>query len=300
MQNGFLVDNWKLSKDPKIREWAREWAREGGHTSERARTTVWTRAEVDLPAEIPASTVECYSAPARTDGQDSSPAVEAHTASHTSRPQDRSLQSSSAASRGSTQHVDSPRTPSAPSPKALALGNGRLHLSNILSHPPAQPDYPPRLSGIDPQHVQMVPPPLPSSSDEVIAYVAARASLNETLPVTGSDKIPSTQTPDPEQSPRPRSPGHSRLTPQLLDWGSEVGRIREMMSQLEERKTKKTTIFEEAQELQQKKEEAVALAVQLEADVQEARKRMSAASQEAEEFENEVKKRTAGLLGSVS
>ncbi|KAK3615676.1 hypothetical protein LTR56_026451 [Elasticomyces elasticus] len=144
----------------------------------------------------------------------------------------------------------------------------------------------------------MVPPPPPSSSEKAVGYIAARASLNETLPETGSDKTPSTQTPDPEQSPRPRSPGHSRLTPQLLDWGSEVGRIREMMSQLEERKTRKTRIFKEAQELQHKKEEAVALAVQLEADVQEARKRVNAASQEAEEFENEVKKRTAILLGS--
>ncbi|KAK3614482.1 hypothetical protein LTR22_027765 [Elasticomyces elasticus] len=72
------------------------------------------------------------------------------------------------------------------------------------------------------------------------------------------------------------------------------------MSQLEERKTRKTMIFKEAQELQHKKEEAVALAMQLEADVQEAKKRMNAASQEAEEFENEVKKRTAILLGSVS
>ncbi|KAK4888688.1 hypothetical protein LTR49_028832, partial [Elasticomyces elasticus] len=135
-------------------------------------------------------------------------------------------------------------------------------------------------------------------SDEAAAYVVARASLNETLPETGSDKAPPTQTPDPEQSPRPRSPGQSRLTPQLLDWGSEVGRIREVMSQLEERKTRKTRIFKEAQELQQKKEEAVAVAVQLEADVQEAGKRMNAASQEAEEFENEVKKRTVILLGS--
>ncbi|KAK5705819.1 GTP-binding protein Rho1 [Elasticomyces elasticus] len=303
MQNGFLVDHWRLnhskSKDPKIREWAREWAREGGHTSERARTTVWTRAEVDLPAEVPAFTVECYSATARTDGQDDGPAVEAHTASHTSRPQDRSLQSSSAGSRGSTQHVSSPRTPSAPPPlRGLALGNGQLHLSNILSHPPAHPDYPPSISGIDSHHVQMVPPPPPSSSEEAVGYIPAGASLNETLPETTSDKTQSTQTPDPEQSPRPESLGHSRLTPQLLDWGSEVGRIREMMSQLEERKTRKTTIFKEAQELQQKKEEAVAVAVQLEADVQEARKRMNAASQEAEEFENEVKKRTAMLLGS--
>ncbi|KAK3614553.1 hypothetical protein LTR56_027176 [Elasticomyces elasticus] len=292
--------NHSRSKDPKIREWAREWAREVGQTSERARTTVWTRVEVDLPAEIPASAVECYSATARTDGQDNGPAVEAHTASHTSRPQDRSMQSSSAASHGSTQHVDSPRTPSAPPPRAIALGNGRLHLSNILSHLPAQPDYPPSLSSIDPHHVQAVPPPAPCSSEEAVGYVAARASLNESLPETGSDKTPSTQVPDPEQSPRPRSPGQSRLTPQLLDWGSEVGRIREMMSQLEERKTRKTRIFKEAQELQHKKEEAVAVAVQLEADVQEARKRMNAASQEAEEFENEVKKRTAILLGSVS
>ncbi|KAK3615723.1 hypothetical protein LTR22_027327, partial [Elasticomyces elasticus] len=288
------------SKDPKIREWAREWAREVGQTSERARTTVWTRVEVDLSAEIPASAVECYSATARTDGQDNSPAVEAHTASHTSRPQDRSIQSSSAASHGSTQHVDSPRTPSAPPPRAIALGNGRLHLSNILSHPPAQRDYPPSLSSIDPHHVQAVPPPAPSSSEEAVGYVAARASLNESLPETGSDKTPSTQIPDPEQSPRPRSPGRSRLTPQLLDWGSEVGRIREMMSELEERKTRKTRILKEAQELQQKKEEAVAVVVQLEAESQEARKRMSAASQEADEFEDEVKNRTAILLGSVS
>ncbi|KAK5736198.1 hypothetical protein LTS12_026242, partial [Elasticomyces elasticus] len=86
----------------------------------------------------------------------------------------------------------------------------------------------------------------------------------------------------------------------LLDWGSEVGRITEMMSELEERKTRKTTIFKEAQELQQNKEEAVVVAVQLEADVQEARKRMNAVSQEAEDFENEIKKRTAILLGSVS
>ncbi|KAK4906168.1 hypothetical protein LTR49_024654 [Elasticomyces elasticus] len=292
--------NHSKSKDPKIREWAREWAREGGHTPERARTTVWTRAEVDLPAEVPASTVECYSATARTDGQDNDPAVQAPTGYHISRPQDRSVQSSSAASRGSTQHVDSPRTPSAPPPRALALGNGRLHLSNILSHPPAHPDHPPSISGIDSHHVQVVPPPPPSSSEEAFGYAAAGASLNETLPATGSDKTPSTQTPDPEHSPRPRSPGHSRLAPQLLDWGSEVGRIREMMSQLEERKTRKMTISKEAQELQQKKEEAVAVAVQLEAELQEARKRMSAASQEAEEFENEVKQRTAILLGSVS
>ncbi|KAK3613162.1 hypothetical protein LTR22_028275, partial [Elasticomyces elasticus] len=292
--------NHSKSKDPKFREWAREWAREGGHTPERARTTVWTRAEVDLPAEVPASTVECYSATARTDGQDNDPAVQAPTGYHISRPQDRSVQSSSAASRGSTQHVDSPRTPSAPPPRALALGNGRLHLSNILSHPPAHPDHPPSISGIDSHHVQVVPPPPPSSSEEAFGYAAAGASLNETLPATGSDKTPSTQTPDPEHSPRPRSPGHSRLAPQLLDWGSEVGRIREMMSQLEERKTRKMTISKEAQELQQKKEEAVAVAVQLEAELQEARKRMSAASQEAEEFENEVKQRTAILLGSVS
>ncbi|KAK5673910.1 hypothetical protein LTS10_013316 [Elasticomyces elasticus] len=72
------------------------------------------------------------------------------------------------------------------------------------------------------------------------------------------------------------------------------------MSQLEERKTRKTTISREAQELQQKKEEAVDVAVQLEAELQEAMKRMSAASQEDEEFENEVKQRTAILLGSVS
>ncbi|KAK3626685.1 hypothetical protein LTR22_023070, partial [Elasticomyces elasticus] len=293
--------NHPKSKDPKIREWAREWAREGGHTSETARSTVWTRAEVDLPAEVPASTVECYSATARTDGQDDGPAVEAHTASHTSRAQDRSLQSSSAGSRGSTQHVSSPRTQSAPPPlRGLALGNGQLHLSNILSHPPAHPGYPPSISGIDSHHVQMVSPPVPSSSEEAVGNIPAGASLNETLPETRSDKTQSTQTPDPKQSPRPESLGHSRLTPQLLDWGSEVGRIREMMSQLEGRKTRKTTIFKEAQELQQKKEEAVAVTVQLEADVQEARKRMNAASQEAEEFENEVKKRTAILLGSVS
>ncbi|KAK5673986.1 hypothetical protein LTS10_013245 [Elasticomyces elasticus] len=71
------------------------------------------------------------------------------------------------------------------------------------------------------------------------------------------------------------------------------------MSQLKERKTRKTTISKEAQELQRKKE-AAAVAVQLEADVHEARKRMSAASQEAEEFDDEVKKRTAILLGSMS
>ncbi|KAK5711314.1 hypothetical protein LTR17_018485 [Elasticomyces elasticus] len=235
-----------------------------------------------------------------TDGQDNGPAVQAPTGYHTSRPQERSLQSSSAGSRGSTQHVDSPRTPSAPPPRALALGNGRLHLSNILSHPPAHPDHPPSISGIDSYHVQTVPPPPPSSSEGAIGHVAARASLNETLPETGSDKTPSTQTPDPEQSPRPGSPEHLRVTPQLLDWGSEVGRIREMMSQLEERKTRKTTIYKEAQELEQKKEEAVAVVVQLEAEVQEARKRTSAASQEAEKVENEVKKRTAILLGSVS
>ncbi|KAK3614848.1 hypothetical protein LTR56_026976 [Elasticomyces elasticus] len=292
--------NHSKSKDPKIREWAREWAREGGHTSERARTIVWTRAEVDLPAEVPASTVECYLATARTDSQDNGPAVQAHTAIHTSRLQDRSLQSSNTGSRGSTQHIDSPRTPSAPPPRALALGNGQLHLSNILSHPPPHPDHPPSISGIDSHQVQVVPPPLPSSSEEAVEHIAARASLNETLPKTGSDKTQSTQTPDPEQSPRPRSPGNPRLTPQLLDWGSEVGRIREMMSQLEERKMRKTTISREAQELQQKKEEAVAVAVQLEAEVKEARKRVTAASQEAEEFENEVKKRTAILLGSVS
>ncbi|KAK4892871.1 hypothetical protein LTR49_028554, partial [Elasticomyces elasticus] len=84
-------------------------------------------------------------------------------------------------------------------------------------------------------------------------------------------------------------PGHSRLTPQLLDWGSEVGRIREISAKVEESKTRKTTIFKDAQELQQKKEEAGAVAVQLEAQVQEARKRICAASREAEEFESEVK-----------
>ncbi|KAK3614465.1 hypothetical protein LTR22_027769, partial [Elasticomyces elasticus] len=134
----------------------------------------------------------------------------------------------------------------------------------------------------------------------------------------GPDKAPSTKTPDPEQSPRPRSPENPRLTPQLLDWGTEVGRIREMMLQLEARKTRKTTISKEAQELQQKKEDAVAVVVQLAAEVQEARKRVNAASQEAEEFENEVKQlhhagsaslspdsngihmRTSGLLQSAS
>ncbi|KAK3618627.1 hypothetical protein LTR22_026311, partial [Elasticomyces elasticus] len=100
----------------------------------------------------------------------------------------------------------------------------------------------------------------------------------------GPDKVLPTETADLEQSPRPRSPENPRLTPQLLDWGTEVGRIREMMLQLEARKTRKTTISKEAQELQQKKEDAVAVVVQLEAEVQEARKRVSAASQEAEEL----------------
>ncbi|KAK3613290.1 hypothetical protein LTR56_027972, partial [Elasticomyces elasticus] len=95
-------------------------------------------------------------------------------------------------------------------------------------------------------------------------------------------------------------PGHSRLTPQLLDWGSEVGRIREISAKVEESKTRKTTIFKDAQELQQKKEEAGAVAVQLEAQVQEAGIRICAASREAEEFESEVKKRSAIFLGSVS
>ncbi|KAK5711501.1 hypothetical protein LTR17_018376 [Elasticomyces elasticus] len=269
MQNGFQVDYWRL-------------------------------AEVDLPAEVPASAVECYPATARTDGQDNGYKGQAHTTSHISRPQDQSLQSISAASRGATQHDNGPCTASAPSPRGLALGNGRVHPPNILSHPPPRSNHPPSISGSNSHHLQGLPPPPPSSSEDAVGDIAARASPIETLPETGFEKTPSIQTPDPEQLATPGCAGHSRLAPQLLDWGSEVGRIREMVSQLEERKTRKMTISKEAQELQQKKEEAVAVAVQLEEELQEAMKRISAASQEAEEFENEVKQRTAILLGSVS
>ncbi|KAK3614045.1 hypothetical protein LTR56_027514 [Elasticomyces elasticus] len=79
-----------------------------------------------------------------------------------------------------------------------------------------------------------------------------------------------------------------------------IARIKEMMLQLEEMKARTTTISKEAQESKQKKDGAVALAAQLEAEVQEAKNRISAAAfQESEESETKVKKRTATLLGTV-
>ncbi|KAK0788674.1 hypothetical protein LTR12_014775 [Friedmanniomyces endolithicus] len=272
------------SKDPKIWEWAVE-APQASQDDAASKKRIWSRASVypqttartasayrrqlsDSPAAGPRLSTTphdkpqpCAVADARTDSLPTS------DKSGTSRRNE--ILDGNGSMRAQNDDMEQ-------APLHLwraAAQDSRLDQSIIALDESANLSQPGDVSTVGHRAEQVVKDPRePGASESVTPHVNTPSHAPSTSPQTGQHEKRASPPRDVESDQWPQRLGEAGSDPQLMHWGKQVRRRKQMASQLKSIRERKATLSNEAESIQHRKEELLGQVAELERQAHKARK----------------------------
>ncbi|KAK1046749.1 hypothetical protein LTR74_017889 [Friedmanniomyces endolithicus] len=285
------------SKDPKIWEWAVEASQDDAVSKKR----IWLRARV-----YPQTTARPASA-YRHQLSDSPAAGPRLSTTPHDKPQSRALADARTDSlptsdkSGTSRRNEIPdgngsmRAPNNDKEQAplhlwrAAAQDSRLDQSIIPLDESANLSQPGDVSTVGHRGEQVVNDPRESgASESVTPHVDTPPHAPSTSPQTGQHEKRASPPRDFESAQWPQRLGEAGSDPQLIHWGKQVRRRKQMASQLKSIRERKATLSNEAESIQHRKEELLGQVAELERQAHEARKQADETERQCEYLQAEA------------
>ncbi|KAK1048051.1 hypothetical protein LTR74_017613 [Friedmanniomyces endolithicus] len=288
------------SKDSKIWEWAVE-ASQASQDDAASKKRIWLRARV-----YPQTTAR----PASAYGHrlSDSPAAGPHLSTTPyDKPQSRALADARTDSLPTSDEYGTFRR------KEILDGNGSMRAQNddkgqaplhlwraaaqdsrldqpiITLDESANLSQPGDVSTVGHRDEQVVKDPRESgASESVTPHVDTPSHAPSTSPQTGQHERRASPPRDFELAQWPQRLGEAGSDPQLIHWGKQVRRRKQMASQLKSIRERKTTLSNEAERIQRRKDELLVQVAELERQAHEARRQADETERQYEYLQVEV------------
>ncbi|KAK0825575.1 hypothetical protein LTR03_017413 [Friedmanniomyces endolithicus] len=170
-----------------------------------------------------------------------------------------------------------------------AAQDSRLDQSIIPLDESANLSQPGDVSTVGHRDEQVVKDPRESgASESVTPHVDTPSHAPSTSPQTGQHERRASPPRDFESAQWPQRLGEAGSDPQLIHWGKQVRRRKQMASQLRSITERKATLSNEAESIQHKKEELLGQVAELERQAHEARKQADETERQYEYLQAEA------------
>jgi len=169
-----------------------------------------------------------------------------------------------------------------------AAQDSRLNQSIITLDESANLSQPADVSTVGHHDEQVVKDPESGASKPVTPHVDTPSHAPSTSPQTGPHERRASPPGDSESALWPQGLGEAGSDTQLIHWGKQVRRRKQMAAQLKSIGERKATLSNEAESIQHRKEELLGQVVELERQAHEARKQADETERQYEYLQAET------------